>query len=80
MPARLGMKLNYHNIFLVNLRNNLSIRPVLNPIYMNRDTDVLVAINEHGLYVIDPTNVVILLGLKHEELSWDYAKPSQVRH
>ena len=37
------------------------------------------AINEHGLYVIDPTNVVILLGLKHEELSWDYAKPSQAR-
>ena len=36
------------------------------------------AINEHGLYVIDPANVLILLGLKHEELSWDYAKPSQV--
>ena len=46
-------------------------------LYQNRDTDVLVAINEHGLYVIDPTNIVILLGLKHEELSWDYAKPSQ---
>ena len=48
-------------------------------LFQNRDSDVLVAINEHGLYVIDPTNVVILLGLKHEELSWDYAKPSQVR-
>jgi hypothetical protein len=36
-----------------------------------------VAINAAGLYVIDPVNVVILLGLKHEELSWDYAKPSQ---
>ena len=38
---------------------------------------VLVAINANGLYVIDPLNVVILLGLKLEELSWDYAKPSQ---
>jgi len=27
--------------------------------------------------MIDPINVVILLGLKLEELSWDYAKPSQ---
>ena len=38
---------------------------------------MLVAINANGLYVIDPLNVVILLGLKLEELSWDYAKPSQ---
>jgi hypothetical protein len=44
---------------------------------INHDTDVLVAINEQGFYVIDPVNVVVLLGLKHEELSWDYAKPSQ---
>ena len=38
---------------------------------------VLIAINANGLYVIDPLNVVILLGLKLEELSWDYANPSQ---
>lgn len=37
----------------------------------------MVAINSQGLYVIDPEHVVILLGLKFEELSWDYAKPSQ---
>ena len=35
------------------------------------------SINTNGLYVIDPLNVVVLLGLKLEELSWDYAKPSQ---
>ena len=28
VACRLGMKLNYHNIFLINLRNNLSIRPL----------------------------------------------------
>ena len=41
------------------------------------DTEVLVAINSNGLFVVDPLNVVVLLGLKLEELSWDYAKPSQ---
>ena len=35
------------------------------------------AINSNGLFVVDPLNVVVLLGLKLEELSWDYAKPSQ---
>ena len=33
---------------------------------INHDTSVLVAINPSGLYVIDPVNVVILLGLKFE--------------
>merc|ERR1711990_1092459 len=42
-----------------------------------QDSEVLIAINSQGLYVIDPINVVVLLGLKFEELSWDYAKPSQ---
>jgi hypothetical protein len=49
----------------------------LTSLVINNDTEVLVAINPSGLYVIDPLNVVILLGLKLEELSWDYAKPSQ---
>ena len=35
------------------------------------------AINSNGLFVVDPLNVVVLLGLKLEELSRDYAKPSQ---
>jgi len=45
---------------------------------VNHDAEVLVAISHSGFYVIDPLNVVVLLGLKLEELSWDYAKPSQV--
>lgn len=70
----------------------------LTSLLVNHDTEVIVAINSQGLYVIDPLNVVrmieivkkyylqsillkslkvILLGLKLEELSWDYAKPSQ---
>lgn len=50
---------------------------LLLPVFSNVFFLVLVAINANGLYVIDPLNVVILLGLKLEELSWDYAKPSQ---
>ena len=49
----------------------------LTSLVINNDTEVLVAINSNGLFVIDPLNVVVLLGLKLEELSWDYAKPSQ---
>ncbi|XP_040575680.1 putative FERM domain-containing protein FRMD8P1 [Lepeophtheirus salmonis] len=49
----------------------------LTSLVINRDTEVLIAINSQGFYVIDPIKVVILLGLKLEELSWDYAKPSQ---
>merc|ERR1712223_1750838 len=49
----------------------------LTSLVVNHDTEVLVAINSQGFYVIDPVNVVILPGLKLEELSWDYAKPSQ---
>ena len=49
----------------------------LTSLVINHDTEVVVAINTNGLYVIDPLNVVVLLGLKLEELSWDYAKPSQ---
>ena len=92
--------------------------------FLKQDSEVLIAINSQGLYVIDPVNVVshhchchcdfhhsndgdinemvfclsmtdgkdstfcvldspltthqvVLLGLKFEELSWDYAKPSQ---
>ena len=29
VACRLGIKLNYHNIFLINLRNNLSTQPVV---------------------------------------------------
>lgn len=49
----------------------------LTSLVINQDTEVIIAINGLGLHVIDPSNVVVLLGLKFEELSWDYAKPSQ---
>ena len=38
---------------------------------------MLLAINPQGFYVIDPVNVIVLLGLNIQELSWDCAKPSQ---
>ncbi|CAB4070381.1 unnamed protein product [Lepeophtheirus salmonis] len=40
----------------------------LTSLVINRDTEVLIAINSQGFYVIDPIKVVILLGLKLEEL------------
>jgi len=49
----------------------------LSSLVINEDTEVLIAINSSGIYVLDPVAVVVLLGLKFEELSWDYAKPSQ---
>ena len=38
----------------------------LTSLIVNHDTEVLIAINASGFYVIDPVNVVILLGLKLE--------------
>jgi len=49
----------------------------LTSLVINQDSEIIIAINSQGLYVIDPVHVVVLLGLKFEELSWDYAKPSQ---
>ena len=47
----------------------------LTSLIVNHDTEVLIAINASGFYVIDPVNVVILLGLKLEVrepiLEWD---------
>ncbi|SPP83231.1 FERM domain-containing protein 8 [Drosophila guanche] len=41
-----------------------------------KDMEVLIAVNERGVYVIDPYESTLLLGLRYEDLSWDYAKPS----
>ncbi|XP_055621460.1 AF4/FMR2 family member lilli [Toxorhynchites rutilus septentrionalis] len=43
-----------------------------------KDLPVLIAVNERGIFVIDQIECTLLLGLKYEELSWDYAKPSNV--
>ncbi|KAF5305045.1 hypothetical protein FQA39_LY09307 [Lamprigera yunnana] len=42
-----------------------------------QDVPVLVAINSKCIYVIDDNQCTVLLGLRYEELSWDYARPSK---
>ncbi|KAJ6638743.1 FERM domain-containing protein 8 [Pseudolycoriella hygida] len=42
----------------------------------HKDSPVIVAINEKGLFVIDHFESTLILGLRYEELSWDYGKPS----
>ncbi|XP_033244575.1 FERM domain-containing protein 8 [Drosophila miranda] len=41
-----------------------------------KDMKVLIAVNERGVYIIDAYESTLLLGLRYEDLSWDYAKPS----
>ncbi|XP_057672722.1 FERM domain-containing protein 8 isoform X1 [Diorhabda carinulata] len=43
----------------------------------HQDQPVLVGINSKGLYIIDDIKCVLLLGLKFEEFSWEYARPSK---
>ncbi|KAG5891496.1 hypothetical protein JTB14_009830 [Gonioctena quinquepunctata] len=47
----------------------------LTSLIIHQDTPVLVAINFRGIYVIDDIQCVILLGLKYEEFSWEFARP-----
>ncbi|PNF28256.1 FERM domain-containing protein 8 [Cryptotermes secundus] len=49
----------------------------LTSLITHQDIPVLVAINAQGVYIIDDIQCTLLLGLKYEELSWDFAKPSQ---
>ncbi|KAI9578213.1 hypothetical protein GQX74_015099 [Glossina fuscipes] len=42
----------------------------------HKDVRVLVAVNERGVFIIDPIECTLLLGLRYEDLSWDFAKPS----
>nr|CAD7578515.1 unnamed protein product [Timema californicum] len=49
----------------------------LTSLITHQDVPVLVAINAHGVYIIDDIQCTLLLGLKYEEMSWDFAKPSQ---
>uniref|UniRef100_A0A1B6CXC5 FERM domain-containing protein 8 n=1 Tax=Clastoptera arizonana TaxID=38151 RepID=A0A1B6CXC5_9HEMI len=43
---------------------------------IHQDVPVLVGINLKGVYIIDNVQCTLLLGLKYEELCWDFAKPS----
>uniref|UniRef100_A0A1Y1L1R5 FERM domain-containing protein 8 n=1 Tax=Photinus pyralis TaxID=7054 RepID=A0A1Y1L1R5_PHOPY len=43
----------------------------------HQDIPVLVAINSKSIYVIDDLQSTVLLGLRYEELNWDYARPSK---
>ncbi|KAJ9585101.1 hypothetical protein L9F63_020557, partial [Diploptera punctata] len=49
----------------------------LTSLITHQDVPVLVAVNSQGVYVIDDIQCTLLLGLKYEEMSWDFAKPSQ---
>ncbi|KAF2368755.1 FERM central domain [Trinorchestia longiramus] len=40
------------------------------------DLPVLVAINGSGVTVVDPNNSIVLLSLRYDELSWEFAQPS----
>ncbi|ALC47930.1 Bili [Drosophila busckii] len=42
----------------------------------HKDIEVLVAVNERGVFIIDCYENTLLLGLRYEDMSWDYAKPS----
>lgn len=41
-----------------------------------KDKVVLIAINERGIFIIDHAESTLLLGLRYEEFSWDFAKPN----
>nr|XP_045588429.1 FERM domain-containing protein 8-like isoform X2 [Procambarus clarkii] len=43
------------------------------------DIAVLVTINATGVTVIDPNKSTVLLSLRYDELSWDFARPSNER-
>ncbi|CAG0898631.1 unnamed protein product [Darwinula stevensoni] len=43
------------------------------------DHPVTVAINREALYVINPLQHNVLLGMRYEDFSWDYARPSEER-
>ncbi|XP_071453770.1 FERM domain-containing protein 8 isoform X2 [Hetaerina americana] len=49
----------------------------LTSLVTHQDLPVLISINSQGVYVIDDVQCTMLLGLKYEELSWDFAKPSR---
>ncbi|EDV93886.1 FERM domain-containing protein 8 [Drosophila grimshawi] len=42
----------------------------------HKDMEVLLAVNERGIFIIDCVENTLLLGLRYEDMSWDYAKPS----
>ncbi|MCL4132034.1 UNVERIFIED_CONTAM: hypothetical protein GTU68_038867, partial [Idotea baltica] len=44
------------------------------------DLPVLVAINGTGVTIIDPDQSTILLSLRYDEMSWDFARPSNDRN
>ncbi|XP_071525129.1 FERM domain-containing protein 8 isoform X1 [Panulirus ornatus] len=44
------------------------------------DIPVLVTINATGVTVIDPKKSTVLLSLRYDELSWDFARPSNDRN
>ncbi|VVC36930.1 Hypothetical protein CINCED_3A016635 [Cinara cedri] len=43
----------------------------------HKDVPIIVAINTEGVYILDCVENCLLLGLKYQDFSWEFAKPSQ---
>ncbi|XP_050437980.1 putative FERM domain-containing protein FRMD8P1 isoform X2 [Adelges cooleyi] len=43
----------------------------------HKDVPIYVAINTEGVYILDNTENCLLLGLKYQDFSWEFAKPSE---
>ncbi|XP_050531247.1 putative FERM domain-containing protein FRMD8P1 [Daktulosphaira vitifoliae] len=43
----------------------------------HKDVPVYIAINTDGVYILDIVENCLLLGLKYQDFSWEFAKPSQ---
>ncbi|XP_069969145.1 FERM domain-containing protein 8 isoform X2 [Bactrocera oleae] len=41
----------------------------------HKDVRIQIAVNERGIFIIDPFECTLLIGLRYEDLSWDFAKP-----
>ncbi|XP_060534526.1 putative FERM domain-containing protein FRMD8P1 isoform X2 [Cylas formicarius] len=44
---------------------------------IHQDIPVLIVVNSRGIYIIDDLECEILLGLRYEEFSWEYARPTR---
>ncbi|XP_022160586.1 FERM domain-containing protein 8 [Myzus persicae] len=43
----------------------------------HKDVPIYIAVNTEGVYILDTVENSLLLGLKYQDFSWEFAKPSQ---
>ncbi|XP_013420444.1 putative FERM domain-containing protein FRMD8P1 isoform X2 [Lingula anatina] len=48
-------------------------------IQRNPDTEITVAVNREGIFVIDSSKASLILGLPYEDLSWEYAESGSAK-